>query len=47
MVTKTVTVTNAQGLHMRPAGILAAEMKKFPGCTITLKTPERPQRQPQ
>lgn len=41
MVTKTVTVTNAQGLHMRPAGILAAEMKKFPGCTITLKTPEK------
>ena len=29
MVTKTVTVTNAQGLHMRPAGILAAEMKKY------------------
>ena len=41
MVTKTVTVTNAQGLHMRPAGILAAEMKKFPGRTITLKTPEK------
>lgn len=41
MVTKTVTVTNAQGLHMRPAGILAAEMKKFPGCTITLKALEK------
>ena len=35
MVTKTVTVVNEQGLHMRPAGQLAAEMKKFPGCTIT------------
>ena len=34
MVTKTVTVVNEQGLHMRPAGQLAAEMKKFPGCTI-------------
>lgn len=41
MVTKTVTVKNAQGLHMRPAGILAAEMKKFAGCTVTLKTDEK------
>ena len=38
MVTKTVEVKNEQGLHMRPAGILAAEMKKFAGCTVTLKT---------
>ena len=41
MVTKTVIVKNAQGLHMRPAGILAAEMKKFAGCTVTLKTAEK------
>jgi len=41
MVTKTVEVTNAQGMHMRPAGILAAEMKKFAGCTVMLKTPDK------
>ena len=41
MVTKTVTVKNEQGLHMRPAGILAAEMKKFAGCTVMLKAPEK------
>ena len=26
---------------MRPAGILAAEMKKFAGCTVTLKTADK------
>ncbi len=36
MVTKTVEVINAQGLHMRPAGELAKEMKKFADCTVTL-----------
>ena len=41
MVTKTVEVKNEQGLHMRPAGILAAEMKKFAGCTVTLKTADK------
>ena len=41
MVNKTVIVKNAQGIHMRPAGILAAEMKKFPGCTVMLKTPDK------
>ena len=41
MVTKAVTVKNAQGLHMRPAGILAGEMKKFAGCTVMLKTAEK------
>lgn len=29
MVTKTVTVINAQGFHMRPAMMFAAEMGKF------------------
>ena len=29
MVTKTVKVVNEQGMHMRPAGVLAQEMKKF------------------
>ena len=41
MVTKTVTVVNEQGLHMRPAGQLAAEMKKFPGCTITIASGDK------
>lgn len=29
MVTKTVTIVNEQGLHMRPAGMFAKEMTKF------------------
>ncbi len=29
MVTKKVTVMNAQGFHMRPAGVFAGEMGKF------------------
>ena len=41
MVTKTVTVVNEQGLHMRPAGQLAAEMKKFPVCTITIASGDK------
>lgn len=41
MVNKTITVVNAQGIHMRPAGMLVAEMKKFPGCTVTLKCGEK------
>ena len=41
MVTKTVKVVNAQGMHMRPAGELANEMKKFADCTVTLKCGEK------
>lgn len=41
MVTKTVKVVNAQGMHMRPAGELAKEMKKFADCTVTLKCGEK------
>mgnify|MGYP004519361333 FL=1 len=41
MVSKTVIVKNEQGLHMRPAGLLAVEMKKFPGCTVMLKTADK------
>lgn len=41
MVTKTVKVVNAQGMHMRPAGELAREMKKFADCTVTLKCGEK------
>lgn len=29
MVSKTVTIENAEGLHMRPAGVVAKEMGKF------------------
>ncbi len=41
MVTKTVKVVNTQGMHMRPAGELAKEMKKFADCTVTLKCGEK------
>ena len=37
MVTKTVTVINAQGFHMRPATVFAGEMGKFKS-KITLET---------
>lgn len=36
VVTKTVTVVNAMGFHMRPATTFAAAMGKYP-CDITLK----------
>lgn len=29
MVSKTVSVTNPEGLHMRPAGVFTKEMSKF------------------
>lgn len=29
MVSKTMTITNSEGLHMRPAGVVAKEMGKF------------------
>ena len=29
MVSKTFTINNAEGLHMRPAGVVAKEMGKF------------------
>ena len=37
MVTKTVTVINTQGFHMRPATVFAGEMGKFKS-KITFKT---------
>lgn len=37
MLSQVVKVVNEQGLHMRPAGLLAGEMKKFKGCAVTLK----------
>lgn len=36
MVTKKVTVVNEQGLHMRPAGVLAKLVKAHPKCEVTL-----------
>lgn len=36
MVTQTITVYNTQGLHMRPAGTLAAAMSKY-DCDVTIK----------
>ena len=35
MVSRTFTISNTEGLHMRPAGIIAKEMGKF-SCNITL-----------
>ena len=35
MIQKTITVTKAQGLHMRPAGLLAAAMGKKQ-CNVTV-----------
>jgi phosphocarrier protein len=35
MVSKTTTITNAEGLHMRPAGVVAKEMGKFV-CDVTI-----------
>lgn len=29
MLSKTLTITNSEGLHMRPAGVVAKEMGKF------------------
>ena len=37
MVSKTVTVINAQGFHMRPATVFAGEMGKFQS-KITLES---------
>lgn len=36
MVTKKVTVVNEQGIHMRPAGLLAKAVKAHPECEVTL-----------
>ena len=35
MISKTLTVNNPEGLHMRPAGVIAKEMGKF-ACDITI-----------
>ena len=35
MISKTLTISNEEGLHMRPAGVVAKEMGKFL-CDVTL-----------
>ena len=35
MVSRTVKIENAEGLHMRPAGVVAKEMGKF-ACDVTI-----------
>ena len=37
MVSKVVKVVNAEGLHMRPAGIIAKAAKEHPECEIMMK----------
>ena len=37
MVSKTVEVINAQGMHMRPAGILTKAAAAYKECNITMK----------
>lgn len=36
MLSKNFVISNAQGLHMRPAGTLAAEMGKM-SCNVSIK----------
>ena len=36
MVSKKVTLVNAQGFHMRPAAVFAAAMGKYP-CSVMIK----------
>lgn len=36
MVKRNVTVLNEEGLHMRPAGLLAKAAMSYKGCDITL-----------
>ena len=35
MVSRTLTVNNPEGLHMRPAGVVAKEMGKF-SCDVSI-----------
>lgn len=38
MLSKTVTIVNAEGLHMRPAGLLAKAAAAYKETKITLNT---------
>ncbi len=37
MITKTVTVVNAEGMHMRPAGMIAKLAKEHPESEVIMK----------
>ena len=37
MVSKVVTVVNAEGMHMRPAGMIAKAAKEHPDSEIVMK----------
>ena len=41
MVSKTVTVINAEGMHMRPAGIIAKAAKAHTDSEIIMKVGEK------
>ena len=41
MVSKTVTVINAEGMHMRPAGIIAKAAKAHPDSEIIMKVGDK------
>ena len=41
MVSKTVTVVNAEGMHMRPAGIIAKTAKAHPDSEIIMKVSDK------
>lgn len=41
MITQKVTVINEQGLHMRPAGVIAKIVKAHPDCEVTLNANEK------
>ena len=37
MVSKNVTIVNAEGMHMRPAGLIAKAVKAHPDSEVILK----------
>lgn len=41
MVSKSVKVINEQGMHMRPAGILAKTAAAYKDCNITMNVNEK------
>ena len=40
MISEKITITNEQGLHMRPAGVLAKAATKYP-CSVKLVVGEK------
>lgn len=40
MVSQKITIQNEQGLHMRPAGVFAKAMTKFP-CDVQIRANEK------